>query len=169
MYEVLTGHTPFEVPKEETGPAKVAKILEMHVKEPVVPPRARNPDANIPEEVEAIIMTALQKDPGSRFQSIDDMRAAIMNCAAPKHRPRPKMRQDVASESRSMEGLTIIRRREAEGRKWARIRTGIIIGALAAAGVAAVEYFGFLEPAVESASGDEQPEQRVQPEVTDAE
>lgn len=173
MYEALTGTTPFEVPEEAgTGAAKVAKILEMHVKEPVVPPRTRNPDANIPEEVEAIIMAALQKDPGSRFQSIDDMRAAIMACAAPKHRPKPIMRQDAASEGRSAEGLTVIRRRQAEGRKWARVRTGIIIGTLvaaAAAGVAAAEYFGFLEPAAESVSVDEQPEQKVQPEVTDGE
>jgi len=166
MYELLTGHAPFEAPEKVRMNREMAeRVMKMHINEPPVPPRARNPEANIPEEVEAIVMRALEKNPDGRFQSMDEMRAAILRCAAPKHKPKARIEQNGTSESRSAEGLARIQREEARRSLGARIRTGIMIGALAAAaagGAAAAKYFGLLDPAVDSASQEGAPEQ-VQP------
>ena len=172
MYELLTGYPPFEMPKEdEKKPDAISRIMEMHIKVPVVPPRQRCPEANIPEEVEAIVMAALQKDPAARFQTIDEMGAAILKCEAPKHKPKPRIRHGGASsESRSGEGLARIAKRDEERRTWARVRTCILVGGLAAAaagGLAAADYFGLFEPAVETSSVDAPPGQKVQSDVTD--
>jgi len=59
LYEMLTGHLPFDINETKMTSGAALKILEMHLSEPVVPPRIRRPEASIPEEVEAIVMRAL--------------------------------------------------------------------------------------------------------------
>jgi len=139
MYELLTGHLPFDIPNEGKKKSGAAfKIMEMHVKEPVIAPRIRRPELNIPEEVEAIVIKALQKDPAARFESMKAMEAAIFECHAPKHIPRASMTLDETEPTaRSLEGLLRIKRNVA-ARKRSKIRKGIIAGVLLAAAAAAV-------------------------------
>lgn len=68
LYEMATGKPPF------TGDNPVS-IAYKHVKEPPPQPRSLNP--SIPVALEAIIMKALAKEPESRYQSAEDMRADL--------------------------------------------------------------------------------------------
>jgi serine/threonine-protein kinase len=72
MYEMLCGQVPFK--GEMTY-----ETFKMHIGQVPVPPSERNPEGNIPEAVENIVMKALSKDPNDRFQSIDDMKEAILS------------------------------------------------------------------------------------------
>jgi serine/threonine-protein kinase len=73
LYEILVGHRPFEAKSDY-------QLISKHVKELPVPPREANPEAEIPGEVEAVIMRALAKNPRLRQQSAlsmaDDLEAA---------------------------------------------------------------------------------------------
>lgn len=70
LYELLTGKVPFTADT-------FMGILTKHMFEPPAAPSTVVPDANIPPEVEAIILKALQKDREYRFQSMEDMGIAI--------------------------------------------------------------------------------------------
>lgn len=64
LYQMLTGRVPF------TGGTPVAICLK-HIREQAVPPSYLNP--LIPPAVEAVVLRALEKDPGKRFQSAQDL------------------------------------------------------------------------------------------------
>ncbi|MFC4062966.1 Stk1 family PASTA domain-containing Ser/Thr kinase [Planomonospora corallina] len=68
LYELLTGQPPF------TGDSPVA-IAYQHVRENPVPPSQIDPD--IPRWADAIVLKAMAKDPGQRYQSAGEMRADI--------------------------------------------------------------------------------------------
>lgn len=68
MYEAATGQLPFD------GPDAVSVAL-MQVQDEPQPPREINPD--ISPELESIIMCAMQKEPGRRFATANDMRMAL--------------------------------------------------------------------------------------------
>jgi serine/threonine-protein kinase len=68
MYELLTGTVPFL--GEGFGEIIVAQITR-----PPTPPRQLRP--NIPEEIEAVCLKALQKSPAARFQTMDEFSAAL--------------------------------------------------------------------------------------------
>ena len=68
-YELFTGKVPF-------NHAELVPLLMMHVNNPPEPPRARNP--GIPIELESVILKALAKDPGRRFQSCREMSEALV-------------------------------------------------------------------------------------------
>ncbi|RMG98326.1 MAG: serine/threonine protein kinase [Deltaproteobacteria bacterium] len=70
MYELLTGRVPFTADT-------FMGILTKHMFEPPPAPTSVNPNADITPEIEAIILKALQKDKELRFQSMDEMAAAI--------------------------------------------------------------------------------------------
>jgi serine/threonine-protein kinase len=69
LYEMVTGVAPFTA----DSPVSVAY---KHVREAAVPPTERNPA--IPPDLEIIIVTAMQKEAGNRYQTADDMRADIL-------------------------------------------------------------------------------------------
>ncbi len=69
LYEMVTGVAPFTA----ESPVSVAY---KHVRETAVLPTERNPD--VPPDLERIIVTALSKEPGNRYQTADDMRADIL-------------------------------------------------------------------------------------------
>jgi len=69
LYEMVTGGAPF------TGDSPVA-VAYKHVREDPVAPSQRN--AEVPHDLEQIIMTALAKDPGHRYQTADDLRADLL-------------------------------------------------------------------------------------------
>jgi tRNA A-37 threonylcarbamoyl transferase component Bud32 len=70
MYELLTGKVPFHADT-------FMGILTKHMFEVPQAPSAVAPDADIPVEVEAIILKALQKERDLRFQSMVEMAEAI--------------------------------------------------------------------------------------------
>jgi len=74
LYEMLTGHLPFE---SESGIAVALK----HVSDPVKPPRIYQPD--LLPAVEQVIMTALEKDPDRRYPTAEAMLTALTRAAAP--------------------------------------------------------------------------------------
>jgi len=75
IYEMLTGSVPFK------GHTFMATVAMQMVDEPQ-PPRQRAPEAEIPVEIEAVIMTALQKDPDQRYQSVRELAEAIIEADA---------------------------------------------------------------------------------------
>jgi serine/threonine-protein kinase len=68
LYELLTGRPPF------TGDSPVA-IAYQHVKEDPVPPSRVDPE--VPAWADAIVLKAMEKDPGDRYQSAGEMRNDI--------------------------------------------------------------------------------------------
>jgi serine/threonine protein kinase/ligand-binding sensor domain-containing protein len=75
LYELVTGQVPFEA---ETPLA----VLLKHVNDPLPLPRQIKPD--LPTAVERVILKAMAKDPGNRFQSAQEMIDALAEAVAPK-------------------------------------------------------------------------------------
>ena len=75
MYQLLTGQLPFS-DKTMFG------VLSQQVNVRPVPPRQLSPDADIPVEVEAIILKAMEKDRNLRFQTMAELIESIV--AAPR-------------------------------------------------------------------------------------
>jgi len=71
MYEMLTGFLPF------TGPSNMAMMLE-HIQTPPLPPSQRAPGTGIVPAVDAVVLQAMAKNPGDRFQSARAMKQAAM-------------------------------------------------------------------------------------------
>ena len=78
LYELLTGHVPFE------GEAAVSVALK-HVSEHPVPPGQLRP--GVPAALEAVVMRALEKDPTMRYQSAEEFIAALENARYAQTRP----------------------------------------------------------------------------------
>jgi len=70
MYHVLTGTVPFHADT-------FMGILTKHMMEPVVPPRQRRPDLGISEEVEAIVLKAMEKDRDKRWPDMNAFYRAL--------------------------------------------------------------------------------------------
>ena len=73
LYELLTGRPPF------TGDSPVA-IAYQHVRENPVPPSRVDPD--VPAWADAIVLKAMAKSPGDRYQTAADMRADLQRAAS---------------------------------------------------------------------------------------
>ena len=69
LYEMVCGAPPF------TGDSPVA-VAYQHVSTPITMPSTLNPD--IPPDQESIIAKALSKDPATRYQTAEDMRADLL-------------------------------------------------------------------------------------------
>ncbi len=64
MYEMITGRVPFN------GDSPIS-IAVMHIKESVIPPKEVT--VNLPENINAVILKALEKDPANRFQTAKEL------------------------------------------------------------------------------------------------
>ena len=69
MYEMVTGQVPFNA---ETS----ISVAMMHIQEPVIPPK--EVIADIPENINQVILKALEKEPINRFQTAKEI-AEILN------------------------------------------------------------------------------------------
>ncbi|HEY4397946.1 MAG TPA: Stk1 family PASTA domain-containing Ser/Thr kinase [Acidimicrobiia bacterium] len=69
LYEMVTGAPPF------VGESPVA-VAYKHVREDPEPPSARAPD--VPPDLEHIILTAMAKDPDSRYQTAEELRTDLL-------------------------------------------------------------------------------------------
>jgi beta-lactam-binding protein with PASTA domain/tRNA A-37 threonylcarbamoyl transferase component Bud32 len=72
LYEMVTGAPPF------AGESPVA-VAYKHVREEPESPAARAPD--LPPDLEQIILTAMAKDPDSRYQTADELRTDLLRFA----------------------------------------------------------------------------------------
>ncbi len=70
LYEMLAGVVPF-------SDASLASILVKQMSEIPERPSLKRPDVNVPPALEAIALRCLEKDPAKRFQSADDVIAAL--------------------------------------------------------------------------------------------
>lgn len=68
LYEALAGRLPFESHSQ-------FQVMLDHVNADPAPPSAINPQ--VPPEFDSIVLTALAKDPGGRFQTADQFRARL--------------------------------------------------------------------------------------------
>ena len=85
LYEMLTGELPF---KSDTA----IEMLLHHIQSAPVPTHLLKPELNIPETASQLVMKALEKDPGRRFQTGAQMAAAL---AEPANLP-PASEQSMA-------------------------------------------------------------------------
>jgi serine/threonine-protein kinase len=69
MYEMLCGRAPFD---RGLG---YGDVLVMHLLEPPVPPRERNPE--IPDVIESVIMRTLAKEPDDRFATMAELATSL--------------------------------------------------------------------------------------------
>ena len=90
LYEMVTGRVPFEA---DSSMAVVVK----HITEPPPPPSQFNP--NLPAEVERVILTAMDKNPANRFQTAEEMVAALIRAATPSTSPATASSVQVAARS----------------------------------------------------------------------
>ena len=79
MYQVLTGDVPFRADD-------VARVLLMHLRDPVMPPRQRRPDLVIPSRAQDVVMRALEKKREDRWQEMTEVQQAIDYIPADKER-----------------------------------------------------------------------------------
>ncbi len=70
IYEMLTGKLPFE---SDTAMG----LLLHHLQTTPTPPHLLCPDLNIPPAISMVLMKALEKDPGKRFQNATEMLDAL--------------------------------------------------------------------------------------------
>ena len=70
MYQLTVGELPF-VSDTPIG------IVTKHILEAPVPPRQRAPQLNISEELERIILQAMEKEPEKRFATVSDLAEAL--------------------------------------------------------------------------------------------
>jgi tRNA A-37 threonylcarbamoyl transferase component Bud32 len=70
MYQVLTGTLPFQAPS-------LQQLLNMQIQSPPEPPRQRRPDLQISEEVEGMILRAMQKRRADRWPTMAQLADAI--------------------------------------------------------------------------------------------
>src|SRR2546421_3614789 len=68
LYELLTGKTPFD------GETPV-EIAMKHLSNPVEPPSAKR--ADVPRDLDLVVLRALAKDPGDRYHSAEEMDADL--------------------------------------------------------------------------------------------
>ncbi|WP_427914727.1 serine/threonine-protein kinase [Ramlibacter sp. MMS24-I3-19] len=68
LYTMLAGRAPFEADSD---------IAMMKAQLEQAPPRLRTLAADVPPEVEAAVMRALQKDPAARFQTVGEFARAV--------------------------------------------------------------------------------------------
>jgi eukaryotic-like serine/threonine-protein kinase len=75
LYHVVTGGPPFAA-------ASVIEMLTQQVSQLPPPPSARRPDLDLPRPLDAIILKALAKEPGRRWQDMGALAAALRACTA---------------------------------------------------------------------------------------
>ena len=74
LYELLVGHTPF-------AGGSAGTIMQRHLDDLVVPPSLRCDERELPMQLDAIVLRALEKKPVARFADAATMAAALTSPA----------------------------------------------------------------------------------------
>jgi serine/threonine protein kinase len=69
-YEMMTGTVPFQS-------SSVMEVLVMHMRDRPEPPSHRRPDLNLPAELDAFVLRALEKEPDKRQQSMNEVKEEL--------------------------------------------------------------------------------------------
>jgi len=93
LYQMLTGRAPFV---DDDAVVVMAK----HIREAPDPPRDAAPDRPIPESLERVVLRALAKEPGARFQDASEFEAALEACVADVISARDRPRVSVIASMR---------------------------------------------------------------------
>jgi serine/threonine-protein kinase len=72
-YFLLTGQPPFRR-------AKAVQVILAHIRDPVEGPTALR--ADVPADLEAVVLRCLEKDPGKRFPDAQSLERALASCRA---------------------------------------------------------------------------------------
>ncbi|HEY4242204.1 MAG TPA: protein kinase [Kofleriaceae bacterium] len=72
LFDMLCGRPPFEAPQS-------SEVLSMHIHSQPPSPREFAPHREITEMAEAVILRAMQKDPGRRYQNMSEFRHDLAN------------------------------------------------------------------------------------------
>ena len=99
LYELLTGRPPFDA---ETHIATAT----MRLTTDPAPPRSLRP--SIPRPLEAVVMKALARDPADRFQTADEMSAALERAAPTAESRPPVIREEYVPPRRSFRSWIVI-------------------------------------------------------------
>ena len=75
MYELFTGRLPYEGKDRK-------EIMKKHISSKIRPEEPSKVDPKIPPSLNRIIMTALEKEPEKRFQSVAEMQLALKRVSA---------------------------------------------------------------------------------------
>jgi eukaryotic-like serine/threonine-protein kinase len=75
-YYVLTGRPPFE---REGGVA----VMIAHARDPVVPPSLDR--ADVPEDLERVVLRCLAKEPAERFSDAEGLELALVACSCAEY------------------------------------------------------------------------------------
>ena len=128
IYEMVTGRPPF-------GGDTPLSIAYQHARADPQPPRRLNPA--VPEWLEGIVLRAMAKDPGRRYQSAEDLRGALLRRApggtssfAPQP-TEPGSPTPSLAPTRRYEPETAVTPRRWGGRPW--IAAALVVVAVAAA------------------------------------
>lgn len=83
LFHVLVGRPPF------TGEGGTGMMIAAHMRDPAPHPRSINP--SVPDNLAAIVMRLLEKDPNARYQSATETRQALVEAgaSAPSKPPTP--------------------------------------------------------------------------------
>jgi serine/threonine-protein kinase len=92
FYEMLTGQVPFEGDN-------AADTVQMQISRPPQPPRQRNPNVEITEEAERVILRALEKDPANRQASMKELWEDLQGCYGAMRWSRPELALGIAFET----------------------------------------------------------------------
>ncbi|CAA9249254.1 MAG: Serine/threonine protein kinase PrkC, regulator of stationary phase [uncultured Acidimicrobiales bacterium] len=95
LYEMVTGRPPF------SGETPVA-IAYKHVKEEPVPPREVEP--TVPEDFEAIVLAAMEKDREDRYPTADELRADLIRFARGQTPKAVRVRRALAAPAAAVLG-----------------------------------------------------------------
>jgi serine/threonine protein kinase/predicted component of type VI protein secretion system len=68
MYEMLAGQPPYK-------PRSIAEAIRMHAREPLTPPS--DLQSGIPDDLEKVVLKALEKNPNNRFQTAAELARAL--------------------------------------------------------------------------------------------
>jgi serine/threonine-protein kinase len=75
MYELFSGKFPYEA-------ADRKEVMKMHISRKAVPEEPKSVNPKIPPSLSRIIMTAMEKDPRKRFQSVAELQLALKRVSA---------------------------------------------------------------------------------------
>jgi eukaryotic-like serine/threonine-protein kinase len=130
LYELCVGHKPF-IAREPL------EVLQMHIKETPLAPRAAAPDRNISESLEQVILHALAKSRDDRFPSAELFQVAL----------------EGTPEGRAAMRSTGVARDDGSVRKARRYL--IAAGALAIAGIGVAAFIASHRPRPAAISGEQ--------------
>jgi beta-lactam-binding protein with PASTA domain len=99
LYELLTGKVPFE------GETAVTIALQ-HISREPPPPSALNPA--VPAALDAIVLRALRKEPAQRYQSAEELIAALEQVRATLPQPRDEHALWSASAAAGLAGAALV-------------------------------------------------------------